>query len=152
MGRFAESAFNDSNCLVFRGFDESFVQPAKIALVLGVSPATLDAWRNGRTPIPAAKLAFLTLLLDDRLDQLDELGAEQESGIRPVVHSDRDHWVALKLETARRCLRVQESHVAKLPPAALREGEKLFRAVWGNHHARRGNGAPISARPGWLPS
>jgi hypothetical protein len=50
MGRFAESAFDDSNCLVFRGFDESFVQPAKISLVLGVSPATLDARRLAQWP------------------------------------------------------------------------------------------------------
>ena len=152
MGRFDESAVNDSHDLVFRGFDESFFPLAKIALVLGVSTAKLDAWCKGRTPIPAAKLAFLTLLLADRLDQLDELGAEEESQIRPVVHNDRDHWVVLKLETARRCLRAQEAHVAKLPPAALREGEKLFRAVWGNHHARRGNGAPASAQLKWLPS
>lgn len=46
----------------------------------------------------------------------------------------------------------EEVHVAKLPPAALREGEKLFRAVWGNHHARRGNGTPASAQLEWLPS
>ena len=152
MGRFDESAFDGSNYLVFRGFDESFVSPAKIALVLGVSTATLDAWRKGRRAIPAAKLAFLTLLLADRLDQLDELVAEKESDIRPVDHNDRDHWIALKLETARRCLRSQEAHVAKLPPGALREGEKLFRAIWSKHHARRGNGLPGSAQLGWFAS
>ena len=152
MGRFDESAFNDSNCLVFRGFDESFVSPAKIALVLGVSLATLDAWRKGRTPVPAAKLAFLTLLLADRLDQLDDMGTDEELDIRPVIHKDRDHWVVLKLAIAHRCLRAQEAYVAKLPPAALREGEILFRAVWGNHHARRGNGAPALAQLGWFAS
>lgn len=103
---------------VFFGLDRSRVTGREIASILGVAPPTVSRWRHGRVAVPAAKLAFLTFLLADWLDEA-ESGEDLEDGGDSEAR-----------DAARRCLVLQEAYNATLPPAAIREGALMFQDWW----------------------
>ncbi len=117
---------------VFRGLQESMVSAREIASMLGVSPPTVSKWRRGGAKVPDAKLAFLTLILACWLDEI-----EREGRLPVGVGVSA---MGLRLESARRSLRLQEARNAALPPGALSEGADRFRAWW-DARVRRRNGA-----------
>ncbi len=108
---------------VFDGFEESRVSGKDIAAVVGVSPPTLSKWRRGRTRIPAAKLTFLTMLLANGLEELEDVRRLEGNGAG-------SGWLDGNLRAARRCLEEQEALNAELPPAAIHEGVRMFHDWW----------------------
>jgi transcriptional regulator with XRE-family HTH domain len=117
------------------------VSAREIASMLGVSPPTASKWRRGRAKVPDAKLVFLTLVLAYWLDEI-----EREE--RVPIGADGSA-MELRLEAARRSLRLQDARNASLPPRALSEGAGQFRAWW-DARARRRDGAasPWDLAPG----
>lgn len=107
---------------VFDGFEESNVSGKDIAAIVGVSPPTVSKWRRGRARMPAAKLAFLTMLLASWLQELED--------IRSLQGENKPSWLDEHLTTARRCLSEQEALNSTLPPAAIHEGGRMFQAWW----------------------
>ena len=135
-----ESAMAESQP-VFRGLQESMVSAPEIASMLGVSPPTVSKWRRGRATVPDAKLAFLTLILAYWLNEIEG------EGRLPVGAGGSA--MGLRLEAARRCLRLQEARNAALPPGALSEGADRFRAWWDARvHRRNGAASPWDLAPG----
>ena len=126
---------------VFRGLHESMVSAREIASMLGVSPPTVSKWRRGRAKMPDAKLAFLTFILAHWLDEI-----ELDGGLSVGVGGSA---MGLRLEAARRSLRLQETRNASLPPGALSEGADRFRAWWdARAHSRDGAASPWDLAPG----
>ena len=106
---------------VFRGLAEAKFAGTKAAKIVGVAPPTYSKWRTGRTSIPAAKLVFLTLLLANRIEELEV--DILESGLR-------NPRIGVILKSIHRHLHEQEKINCTLHPAALREGAGLFRRWW----------------------
>lgn len=118
---------------VFRGLEGSMVSGREIAEIVGVSPPTVSKWRKGRAQPSAAKLVFLTLILAHWLE-------EETAWSRRGAYRSFD--AASPFAAARRCLELQESYNADLPPQAVFEGSRMFRSWWS---ARRGCGYPSAA-------
>ncbi|MEO5335926.1 MAG: helix-turn-helix domain-containing protein [Magnetospirillum sp. WYHS-4] len=109
---------------VFDGLEESHVTGKELASIIGVTPPTISKWRTGRARVPAATLAFLTLLLASWLEELEELKRAHEATGRPAA------WLDEHLEEARRCLKEQEEVNTELPAAAIIQGVKMFQSWW----------------------
>jgi transcriptional regulator with XRE-family HTH domain len=107
---------------VFRGLQEATVSTRDIASMLGVAPSMVSKWRKGQAKVPHAKLAFLTLILANWLDEIED---EERS---PGGHGGSA--MELRLEAARRALRLQEVRNTSLPPGALSKGAEKFHAWW----------------------
>ena len=118
---------------VFRGFQEAMVSAPEIASVLGVAPSMVSKWRRGRAKVPDTNLAFLTLILAHWLDEIER----QERS--PVGRGGSA--MELRMEAARRSLRLQEARNASLPPTALSKGADSFRAWWDARADRRDGAA-----------
>ncbi len=115
----------------------------EIASILGVTPPTVSKWRKGKARVPAVKLAFLTLILANWLDEMENK-ARLESGGDP----NPDAWrpsLRHPIDAARRSLKEQEAFNAVLPPEAVLEGARLFRDWWGAAGLR--NGLDVNLRP-----
>lgn len=125
---------------VFWGLQESMVSAREIASMLGVAPSTVSKWRRGRVKVSDTKLAFLTLFL---ANWLDEIECKMRSPTRPGGSA-----MELRLEAARRALRLQEARNASLPPGALSKGADNFRAWWdARAHRRDGAASPWDLTP-----
>ncbi len=120
---------------VFQGLREFLFSGKDIASLVGVSPPTVSKWRQGRARVPAAKLAFLTLLLAHWLDEMGGLAARW-AGTSSHLEKTIDSQMAGGL----RFLRMQEAVNANLPPDAILEGARMFRA-WLDANGR-GRGLP----------
>ena len=107
------------------------VSGKEIAAILGVSPPTVSKWRQGRSPIPAAKLAFLTLLLAHGLAELEEraVGAGNEAPFANPTAAWRARLNA-HIAATRRCLKLQEAVNSVLGQDAHIEGARMFRLWW----------------------
>lgn len=109
---------------VFDGLEESQVTGKEIAAIVGVTPPTVSKWRTGRARVPAATLAFLTLLLASWLEELEELKRARLAAGRSA------DWLEEHLEEARRRLREQEDYNSELPAAAIIQGVRMFQNWW----------------------
>lgn len=106
---------------VFRGLADAKTQGKEIAGIVGVAPPTVSKWRTGRLETPAATLVFLTLLLADRINSLQDQHRRQgRKGLR----------FEATLKTIHRRLRSQEAINSQLHPGAMRQGARLFRQWW----------------------
>lgn len=110
---------------VFEGLENSNLSGKEIADIIGVSPPTLSKWKHGHARIPAAKLAFLTLLLANLVEELEDLYGGWENATVSWHLQMRAH-----LEAVRDSLGRQESFNITLSPEAIREGAKMFRKWW----------------------
>ena len=124
---------------VFRGLQESMVSAREIASMLGVSPPTVSKWWRGCAKVPDAKLAFLTLILASWLDEIEREGRLPDSAGGSAM--------GLRLEAARRSLRLQDARNASLPPGALSEGADRFRAWREARTHRDGAASPWDLTP-----
>jgi transcriptional regulator with XRE-family HTH domain len=115
---------------VFDGLEESRVTGREIATIVGVTPPTVSKWRTGRVRVPAATLAFLTLLLASWLEELEELKRAQQAAGRSA------DWIDEHLEEARRRLSEQEAYNADLPAAAIIQGVRMFQSWWNANAAQ----------------
>ncbi len=106
---------------VFRGLAIAKIPGNIIAGIVGVAPPTYSKWRTGKSRIPAPTLVFLTLLLADKIGELDE-----------VCHGEDVKIPRLKaaLKSILRHLHQQEAINATLHPDAVRQGARLFRKWW----------------------
>ena len=108
---------------VFRGLADAKFSGKKIARIVGVAPPTYSKWRTGRSKIPPETMVFLTLLLADRIDEIQ-------------AESEREGGKTLRFETTLksiyRHLQHQETINSTLPPRVVCEGVRLFRQWWQN--------------------
>lgn len=118
---------------VFDGLARTRVSGRDIAAIAGVSPRTVSDWCRGRASVPPAKLALLTLVLEDALEETERLHAGFGAG-----SLDWRTHVGDRMETIRRCLRDQIARNRALPAEAVLQGCRLFRG-WS-----RGRGAGVA--------
>jgi len=107
---------------VFRALEDAKVAGRKIASALGVTPSTYSKWRSGRVRIPGSRLVLLTLILADRI-------AELEATLETMPRRKDPRFLA-HLRTLRRGLDYQEAHNRQLSPDDVRDGSRLFRKWW----------------------
>ncbi len=115
---------------VFEGMERVGLSGLEIAELTGVSPPTVSKWRRGKIRVPAETLAFLTLLLANRIEEEEILYAGRDGDDGPWHRQHRD-----RVAEATACLRAQEDLNAALAPGSIRDGARRFRRWW---HANRG--------------
>jgi len=113
------------NLPVFDGMDKVGLTGRDIADVVGVSPPTISKWRKGKTRVPGDVVALLTLVLGNRIEELQNLF----SGMGAVPGSWQFQARA-GLDAALDDLQVQERMNKALPTKDRREGSKRFRHWW----------------------
>ncbi len=106
---------------LFDGLERARLSVGDIATIVGVSTKAVRNWSQGRTRVPPAVLALLTLVLENALQETERLhigyGATPPNWRKQV--DDR-------LEPIRRCLRAQYARNATLPAEALLQARRLF--------------------------
>lgn len=121
---------------LFQGFDASDLTGRDLAGILGVSAPTVSKWRHGKARMPASKLAFMTLLLASRTEDMERSLRENLKAAPDATPADpaavQRSNLGMAIATLRRCLRLQEQINHGLSPAAVREGSRQFRAWWEN--------------------
>ena len=110
---------------VFDGLETLGMSGLEIAKVAGVSPPTISKWRNGHVLVPNEIVAFLTLVLASRLEDVFEKN-EAENAATQTWTLDQH----VGLEAAREDLEAQEKINYNLPPIAVRTGAIRFRYWW----------------------
>lgn len=108
---------------VFKGMELAGLSGVDIAKIAGVTPPTVSKWRRGNARIPDEKLAFLTLLLANQIEELKAACSGREG-------SDWHQQMCLGLTLALGSLRDQESYNSALAPVAIRDGAKTFHQWW----------------------
>ncbi len=130
---------------VFQGFADSRMSGKEIASILGVTPPTVSKWRKGKARVPAVKLAFLTLILANWLDEMENKARLEAGG-----DTNPEAWrpsLRHHIDAARRSLKEQEAFNAVLPPEALLEGARLFRDWWSAAGLRGGWDINLRSEP-----
>lgn len=128
----------DEGYTVFRALEEAKVAGRKIAAALGVTPSTYSKWRSGRIRIPASRLVLLTLMLADRI-------AELEATLETTTRR-RDPRFLAHLRTLRRGLDYQETLNRRLSAKDVRDGSRLFHKWWFENDSGR-TGVATDNRP-----
>ncbi len=119
---------------LFQGFDVSDLTGKDLANILGVSPPTVSKWRHGKARMPASKLAFMTLLLASRTEDMERSlrenlrAAPDATPIDPAAVQRSNMGMAIAM--LRQCLHSQERINSALSPEAMREGSRQFRRWW----------------------
>ncbi len=113
------------NLPVFDGMDKVGLTGKDLADVVGVSPPTISKWRNGKARVPGDVIALLTLVLGNRIEELQNL----YSGMGAVPGSWQFQARA-GINSALDDLQVQEGMNRALPTKDRREGTKRFRHWW----------------------
>lgn len=128
-------AIDDAEDLpLFQGFDASDLSGKDLAGILGVSAPTVSKWRHGKARMPASKLAFMTLLLASRTEDMERSlrdnlrAAPDATPVEPAAVQRSNMGMAIA--TLRHCLRLQERINSKLSPESVREGSRQFRQWW----------------------
>lgn len=125
---------------VFDGLEQSKFSGREIAAIIGVSAPTLSKWRHGKARVPGDKLAFLTLLLANLVEELENLYGGWENATPDWHLQMRAH-----LEAVRESLLKQETLNSILSHEAIREGARLFRMWWNESRENRHMTPVISA-------
>ena len=110
---------------VFEGLENSNLSGKEIADIIGVSAPTLSKWKHGHARVPAAKLAFLTLLLANLVEELEDLYGGWENASVSWHLQMRAHLDAVRVSLSR-----QETFNHALSPESIRSGAKMFRTWW----------------------
>jgi len=110
---------------VFEGMEKVGLTGRDIADVVGVSPPTISKWRNGKARMPGEVVALLTLVLGNRIEELQTLF----SGMGAVPGSWQFQARA-GMDSALEDLQAQERLNKALPTRDIREGAKRFRHWW----------------------
>jgi len=110
---------------VFNGMEKVGLTGRDVADVVGVSPPTISKWRNGKTKVPGEIVALLTLLLGNRIEELQNIF----SGMGAVPGSWQFQARA-GMDSALDDLQEQERLNKALPTVDIREGAKRFRYWW----------------------
>ncbi len=106
---------------VFRGLAIARIPGKQMAGIVGVAAPTYSKWRNGKLKIPAPTLVFLTLMLANRIEELqDQCRREGPKGLR----------LKATLKSIIQYLRRQETINGTLSPGAVTKGTRLFRQWW----------------------
>lgn len=132
----------DVDLPVFRGFDTADLTGKDLAEILGVSPPTVSKWRHGKARMPASKLAFMTLLLASRAEDLERSLRESIAIAPDAPPADplavRRANLGQAIDSLRQCLHLQEAINTALPAESVREGSRQFRQWWeAGHRTRR---------------
>ncbi len=117
----------DSECMdvrpVFRGLAEAGIAGKEIAEMLGVAPSTVSKWRRGTLQPPEAAVQFITLVLADRIGSRERtLDAMADAPLAWRLGRESE------MSAMRQALRQQEAINMALPPLAVRDGARLFKA------------------------
>jgi len=110
---------------VFDGMDKVGLTGRDIADAVGVTAPTISKWRNSRSRIPDDSIAFLTLVLGNRIEELQNFFADLGAGSGSWQFQAR-----AGLHAALDDLQAQERLNRVLPTDAVREGSKRFRHWW----------------------
>ena len=110
---------------VFGGMEKVGLTGRDLADVVGVSPATISKWRNGKTRVPGEIVALLTLLLGNRIEELQNLFSDM--GAAP---GSWQFQARAGMDSALDDLQVQERLNTALSTEDVREGTKRFRHWW----------------------
>jgi len=119
--RVSEQAASDGRIPVFAGLEKAGLAGKEIAEIAGVTPPTVSKWRCGRVRVPSRILIFLTLVLANRIEEMEAV-ADRPTG-----------WGAPDGSTlAAVCdlLGRQERLNRLLPAEAVHEGARMFRHWW----------------------
>lgn len=118
------STFLPIHSPVLEGLSQIGLSGKEIAALSDVSAPTVSKWRGGKTRPPAAAVIFLTLVLAHKLEELEEIEWQLDGG------GEADDWaldLAEQVDSARRCLKVQERVNGAISPEAIHEGARRYR-------------------------
>jgi len=116
---------------VFKGLEASRLSGRDIAAIVGVSPPTVSKWKAGRRRVPAATLVFLTLLLANWLEDLENM-VRMRTKAGQSTNAWRTH-MDQHISCARSSLNEQEEINTALPGKSVSEGARLFRDWWSSY-------------------
>jgi len=119
--RLSEQAASEGRIPVFAGLEKAGLAGKEIAEIAGVTPPTVSKWRCGRARMPSQILIFLTLVLANRIEEMEAV-ADGPAG-----------WGApdgSTLAAVRDLLGHQERLNRLLPADAVHEGARMFRHWW----------------------
>jgi len=119
--RHTEQAASEGRIPVFAGLEKAGLAGKEIAEIAGVTPPTVSKWRCGRARLPSRILIFLTLVLANRIEEMEAV-ADGPTG-----------WGApdgSTLAAVRDLLGRQERLNRLLPADAVHEGARMFRHWW----------------------
>jgi len=119
--RLSEQVAPEGRIPVFDGLEKADFTGKDIAEIVGVTPPTVSKWRCGRAQMPNRILIFLTLVLANRIEEMEAV-ADGPTG-----------WGApdgSTLAAVRDFLSRQERLNRLLPADAVHEGARMFRHWW----------------------
>ncbi len=110
---------------VFGGMDKVGLSGKEIADVVGVTAPTISKWRNGKSNMPGDVIALLTLVLGNRIEELQYQYAAMGS-----VSGNWQLQSRAGISAALEDIQVQERLNEALSTANVRSGAKMFRHWW----------------------
>jgi len=119
--RLLEQAASDGLIPVFAGLEKAGLAGKEIAEIAGVTPPTVSKWRCGRARVPSRIVIFLTLVLANRIEEMEAV-ADGPTGWGVPDEST--------LAGVRELLGRQERLNRLLPAEAVHEGARMFRHWW----------------------
>jgi transcriptional regulator with XRE-family HTH domain len=113
------------NLPVFEGMEKVGLTGKDIADVVGVSPPTVSKWRNGKSRVPGDVVALLTLVLGNRIEELQNWFSSMST-----VPGNWQFQARAGMDSALDDLQSQERLNKALSRDDVREGAKRFRHWW----------------------
>ena len=110
---------------VFDGMEKVGLTGKDVADVVGVSAPTVSKWRNGKSRIPGDIVALLTLVLGNRIEEL-----QQQFSSMGSVSGEWQLLARAGMNAALDDLQEQERLNKALSTTDVRNGAKMFRHWW----------------------